>query len=100
MINTSKGTVGGKPTSTWARLIRRIFEVDPLRCKHCGEQMRIIAFVTDFHQVNKILEHIGEQTIRPPPLDPHLPPPRLPHVEVVDEMPSVDVYVQDPIYPD
>jgi hypothetical protein len=33
LINTGKGTAGGNPTSTWARLIRRIFEVDPRRSR-------------------------------------------------------------------
>jgi len=100
LIETGKATAGSKPTSTWARLIRRIFEVDPLRCKNCGEQMRIITFVTDFHQVNRILEHIGERTIRPPPLAPSISPPHLSHAEAVDYIPDVDAYVQDPIYPD
>jgi hypothetical protein len=68
LIDTGKGTAGGKPISTWARLIRRIFEVDPLRCRRCGAEMRLIAFITDFRQTSKILEHIGEQTIRPRPL--------------------------------
>ena len=31
-------------------------------------ETRFIAFVTDFHQVQKILEPIGERTLRPPPL--------------------------------
>lgn len=66
--NTAKATADGKPTSTWARLIRRIFEVDPRRCRRCGAQMRLTAFITDFRQTSRILEHIGEQTIRPPPL--------------------------------
>jgi hypothetical protein len=30
--------------------------------------MRIIAFITDLREVVKILEHIGEQTSRAPPL--------------------------------
>jgi hypothetical protein len=30
----------------WAELLRRIFEVDPLACPRCGEQMRIVAFIT------------------------------------------------------
>ncbi len=100
LINTGKGTAGGNPTSTWARLIRRIFEVDPLRCRKCGAEMRIIAFITDFRQTNRILEHMGEQTIRPPPLVPNLSPPDLSRVEAVDYVPDVDAYVQDPIYPD
>jgi hypothetical protein len=100
LVSIGKGTVGGKPTSTWARLIRRIFEVDPLRCRRCGAEMRLIAFVTDFHQVQKILEHIGEQTIRPPPLEPKIPTHDLSQVEPVDDIPDLDVYVQGPIYPD
>ncbi len=100
LINTGKGTAGGNPTSTWARLIRRIFEVDPLRCRKCGAEMRIIAFITDFRQTSRILEHMGEQTIRPPPLVPNLSPPDLSRVEAVDYVPDVDAYVQDPIYPD
>jgi hypothetical protein len=31
---------------TWAKLIRRIYEVDPLICR-CGAQMRILAFILD-----------------------------------------------------
>ncbi len=30
----------------WAELLRQIFEVDPLRCPHCGAEMRIVAFIT------------------------------------------------------
>jgi hypothetical protein len=29
LIDAAKGTAGGKPISTWERLIRRIFEADP-----------------------------------------------------------------------
>lgn len=39
--NTSKVTAGGKPTSSRARLIRRISEVDPVRCKRCRVQMHL-----------------------------------------------------------
>jgi len=37
--------------------------------------MRIIAFITDQLEVAKILEHIGEQTTRAPPLMPTDPVP-------------------------
>jgi hypothetical protein len=94
LINTGKATAGGKPTSTWARLIRRPFEVDPLRCGNCGRQMRIIAFVTDLRQVGRILEHIGEQTIRPPPLTAKTSRPWLSRAEPVDTIPDLDAYVQ------
>jgi hypothetical protein len=31
----------------WAQLLRRIFEVDPLACPRCGEEMRIVSFITE-----------------------------------------------------
>ena len=61
--------------SSWAKWIRKIYETDPLTCSECGEPMRIIAFITDSHEVAKILEHIGEQTSRAPPLTPTDPVP-------------------------
>ena len=45
--------------------VREIYETDPLTCSECGEPMRII---TTPLEVAKILEHIGEQTSRAPPL--------------------------------
>jgi len=63
-----KGTA--KASSTWARLIHKIFETHPLTCPKCGKEMKIIAFITDYHEVKKILKHIGEETQRAPPLLP------------------------------
>jgi len=31
----------------WARLIQKIYEVDPLTCPKCQGQMRIISFIED-----------------------------------------------------
>jgi hypothetical protein len=42
----------------WAELLRRIFEVDPLACPRCGEQMRIVAFVTEPQIIDRILDHL------------------------------------------
>jgi hypothetical protein len=51
----------------WAELLRphlraassrRIFEVDPLACPRCGEQMRIVAFVTEPRIIDRILDHL------------------------------------------
>ncbi len=36
----------------------------------CKAEMRIISFITDYQEVIKILRHIGEETIRPPPFLP------------------------------
>ena len=41
----------------------RIYESAPLACRHCGAEMRIIAFVTDGVSVRRILEHIASPPI-------------------------------------
>jgi len=42
--------------SSWARLIKKIFEADPLLCR-CGGRMRIVSFITDPRVVDRILRH-------------------------------------------
>ena len=56
---------------SWARLIKKIYEVDPLICPKCKGQMRIIAFIEDYKVVRKILDYLGidefKKRDRPPP---------------------------------
>ncbi len=92
-IQETKGT--GKASSAWARLIHRIFEVNPLLCIKCGGNMRIVAFITDYQTSKGILKHIGEETIRPPPLRAKIPTANIPDTTFWDSIPSVEVYFQD-----
>ena len=34
-----------RSSQTWAMLIKRVYEVDPLACQKCGGQMKVIAFI-------------------------------------------------------
>lgn len=43
----------------WARLIKQVYEVDPLSCARCGSAMRIIAFIEQPEVIAKILAHLG-----------------------------------------
>jgi hypothetical protein len=43
----------------WARLIQKIYEVDPLVCPKCQGQMKIISFIEDLDIIEKILRHLG-----------------------------------------
>jgi hypothetical protein len=43
---------------SWARLIQKIYEVDPLICPKCGGEMRIIAFIEDYRVIKKILDYL------------------------------------------
>ena len=58
-----------KPNRTWARLIQKIYEVDPLTCPKCQGQMRILAFIEDEEVIEKILKHLSlwDSKVRPPP---------------------------------
>ena len=48
-----------KINRSWARLIMKICEVDPLTCPRFGGDMRIIAFIEDYKIVKKILDYLG-----------------------------------------
>lgn len=58
-------SVGGRPAagspSTWAMLIKRIYEVDPLECGKCGSEMKIISFIERDQrpEIERILRHRG-----------------------------------------
>ena len=51
-----------RASQTWAMLIKKIFEVDPLACPKCGGAMKVIAFIEPPQGgvIKKILRHCGE----------------------------------------
>jgi hypothetical protein len=52
---------------SWARLIQKVYEVDPLICEKCGHEMKVIAVITNSHEVRKILECLKRNNA--PPFD-------------------------------
>src|SRR4029450_9235745 len=60
--------------ASWARLLRKIFEVDPLLCT-CGAQMKIVSFITEPRVVDRILRHLASEACKArDPFDPRAPP--------------------------
>jgi len=57
------------PSKGWAEMIRKVYEVNPLVCPHCGGTMKIIAFLTDYSVVDRIIDHLKLSFVadRPPP---------------------------------
>jgi hypothetical protein len=49
-----------------------VFEVDPLTCPKCQSQMRIIAFLTDYAVVDRIIAHLKLTFVADKPPPPHL----------------------------
>lgn len=39
-------------------MIRRVYEVDPMVCPKCGGTMKIIAFITEFGAVDRIIDYL------------------------------------------
>jgi len=56
----------------WARLIQKIYEVDPLICPKCKGAMRIISSIEDPSVIRAILAHLGLWLVR------SRPPPKIP----------------------
>ena len=61
---------------SWAELMKRVFDVDVLRCHHCGNPRQVIALITQPNVIRRILEHLGLDA-DPPPLAPARAPPQL-----------------------
>jgi hypothetical protein len=50
-----------RASQTWAMLIKRVFEFDPLVCPKCGGTMKVVAFIEppQGEVIEKILKHCG-----------------------------------------
>jgi hypothetical protein len=84
----------------WARLIQKIYNVNPLLCPKCSGSMRIISLIDDAEIIKKILKHLGLWDVK------HKPPARAngPPTEsfiIYDESssPGADDYLMDADYP-
>ena len=51
---------------SWARLLKRVFEIDLEHCPNCGGQLRIIAAILESAVIERILTHLGLQARAPP----------------------------------
>ncbi len=62
------------PPLVWRECIKKVWEVDPLLCSHCGGLMKIVSFIYEHRVIKKILAHLGlllgEEQKREPPTPP------------------------------
>ncbi len=83
----------------WARLIQKIYEVDPLCCPACSGKMKIISIIDRVEVIEKILRHLDlwDRKARPPPrnIDPKI------RIDTSDSQlpPCEDYLYRDPEYP-
>ena len=46
---------------SWARLLKRVFEIDLEHCPNCGGELKIIAAILEASVIEPILTHPGLQ---------------------------------------
>ena len=51
---------------SWAKLLKRVFEVELEHCPNCGGQLKNIAAILERPVIEKILTHLGLQARAPP----------------------------------
>ena len=58
---SSEAAAASRSSQTWAMLIKRVYEVDPLSCPQCGGAMQVVAFIEppQGEVIEKILKHCG-----------------------------------------
>ena len=51
---------------SWAKLLKRVFELDLEHCPNCGGELKIIAAILEQQVIEQILTHLGLQARAPP----------------------------------
>jgi hypothetical protein len=57
------------PSKGWAEMIRKVYEANPMVYPRCGGRMRVVAFLTEYAVVDRIIRHLALTfaTEKPPP---------------------------------
>ena len=69
----SESEFASERRQSWARLLRKVLEVDPLLCPQCQVEMKIVSVITDPVVIDAILRHV-EQGGGHDPHDARAPP--------------------------
>ena len=43
---------------SWARLIKKVYEADPLICPRCGRPLKIVSLIDDCAVIERMLRHL------------------------------------------
>ena len=70
--NDASAGTSARCSKTWAMLIKRVYEFDPMVCPRCSSEMAVVAFIDppQGEVIEKILRHCGlwgGSAPRPPP---------------------------------
>lgn len=73
-VSEERASTPNQPVSAnWARCIKRVFELDPLRCPKCSSPMKIRSFLLNSREIDRLCRNLGLTSWRaPPPLSSRL----------------------------
>ena len=57
---------GRQARISWARLLKRVFDIDLQHCPNCGGELKIIAAIVESAVIERILTHLGLHARAPP----------------------------------
>jgi len=60
------------PSKGWAEMIRKVYEVDPIDCPQCGGQIKVVAFLSDYSVVERIINHFNLSFVAERPQPPQV----------------------------
>lgn len=64
----SGNTGSGHRRQHWTVLLKKVWDIDALKCPKCGEEMTVISFIEQPSVIRCILEHLDlREDPRPPP---------------------------------
>jgi len=63
--------------ASWAQLLRRVYNIDPMLCPRCSGKLKFIAAITEPSQVRRILDHLQLNDEPPAPRPRPRAPPEL-----------------------
>ena len=58
----------------WAKLLKRVFDIDIQTCLKCGGQIKVISAIHNQQLIKRILIHLGENPKVPELASPRGPP--------------------------
>jgi len=69
VLGMLEGELPRVPSKGWAEMIRKVYEVDPMICPRCGGRMTVVAFLTEYAVVDRIIRHLKLTFVaeKPPP---------------------------------
>ncbi len=60
--DASEAPEGRKSRASWARLLRRVFEVE-LTCPRCGVDLAVVSIITEPETIDRILAHVRDEDV-------------------------------------